>query len=61
MAVATTTIVLYRESNKTIIAEVYEGEQYFIPDDVMIFSGTLGDFLSINPDYKHLENLNQTI
>lgn len=46
MARATTTIVLYRESNKTIIAEVYEGEQYFIPSDITIYNGTLEDFIS---------------
>ena len=51
MAVATTTIVLYRESSKTIIAEVYEGEQYFIPIDVTCYNGTLEDFLIEYPDY----------
>lgn len=55
MAVATTTIVLYRESSKTIIAEVYEGEQYFIPSDVTVYNGTLEDLrmnipiMNLNP------------
>lgn len=52
MAVATTTIVLYRESSKTIIAEVYEGEQYFIPSDVTVYNGTLEDFKDEYPDYE---------
>jgi len=52
MAVATTTIVLYRESSKTIIAEVYESQQYFIPSDVTVYNGTLEDFLIEYPDYK---------
>lgn len=56
MARATTTIVLYRKETKTIIAEVFEGEQYFIPDEVTSFSGTLEDFLAINPDYSFSEN-----
>ena len=52
MARAITTIVLYLIETKTIIAEVFEGEQYFIPDDVTIFSGTLEDFISEYPDYE---------
>ena len=52
MARATTTIVLYRKETKTIIAEVYEGQQYFIPSDVAIYNGTLEDFRSENPDYE---------
>lgn len=52
MAVATTTIVLYRENEKLIIAEVYEGEQYFIPSDVTVYNGTLEDFLIEYPEYE---------
>ena len=51
MARATTTIVLYRESNKTIIAEVKTGEQYFIPIEVKVNEGTLEDFIIEYPDY----------
>ena len=51
MATATTTIVLYRKSNKTIIAEVYAGEQYFRPTDVTRYNGTLEEFITENPDY----------
>lgn len=51
MARATTTIVLYRKSDKTIIAEVFEGEQYFRPDDVTRYNGTLEEFLIEYPDY----------
>ena len=45
MAVATTTIVLYRESSKTIIAEVYEGSSTLYQGDVTVYNGTLEDFL----------------
>ena len=52
MARATTTIVLFRIETKTIIAEVFEGEQYFIPSDVTVYNGTLEDFLIEYPDYE---------
>lgn len=52
MAVATETITLYRENEKLIIAEVYEGQQYFIPSDVAVYNGTLEDFRSEYPDYE---------
>ena len=42
---ATTTLLLYTEG--TIIAEVYEGESYLVPEDVMVFEGTLDEFLEI--------------
>jgi hypothetical protein len=49
---ATETIVLYRESNKTIIAEVYEDEHYFIQKDVSVYVGTMESFKKEFPDYK---------
>lgn len=55
MAKATQTIVLYREIEKVIIAEVFEGEQYFIPEDVSIYEGTLEEFKAENPDYDYDE------
>ena len=42
---ATTTLVLYTE--RIIIAEVYDGESYLVPEDVMVFEGTLDEFLEI--------------
>ena len=52
MAEATTTIVLYRKATKTIIAEVYEGEQYWRPSDVTRYNGTLDEFIAENPEYN---------
>jgi hypothetical protein len=51
--VAETIITLYREETKTIIAEVYQGEQYHIPNDVKVFEGTTEQFLSEKPEYKY--------
>lgn len=42
MPVATHTVVLYTATH--FIAEVYQGESYQIPDDVMVFDGTIEDF-----------------
>lgn len=48
---ATTTIVLYNEENKAVLAEVYAGQKYYIPDTTSVFKGTLNEFLALNPDY----------
>ena len=42
---ATEALVIYTEEK--IIADVYEGESYLIPEDVMVFEGTLDEFLEI--------------
>lgn len=47
---ATKTIVLYR--NNEFIAEVYAGETYLIPSDVMIFEGTKSEFLAVFPQVE---------
>lgn len=47
--VATHTIVLYTDSE--IIAEVYQGEVYMIPDSVKVFNGTIDEFLEENPTF----------
>lgn len=52
MARASTTITLYNKEAKKVIAEVFEGEQYFRPDTVTRYNGTLADFLTANPDYE---------
>ena len=44
--------VLYRKSDKTIIAEVKPSEKYHIPDNVSVFNGTLDDFCNENKDYN---------
>ncbi|MNE73158.1 hypothetical protein D3C80_1691500 [compost metagenome] len=49
---ATTTIVLYRNKDREIIAEVFAGEKYYIPKTVNVFVGTLEEFKEINPDYE---------
>lgn len=41
----TETLVIHTEEK--IIAEVFEGESYLVPEDVMVFEGTLDEFLEI--------------
>lgn len=50
--IVTQTSVLYRPSDKTIIAEVFVGEAYSVPIDVEVYVGTLEDFLNDNPEYR---------
>lgn len=38
---ANQTLVLYRAATKKIIAEVYQGEKYYIPNDVSVYNGDL--------------------
>ena len=45
------TSVLYIEESKTIIGEVFIGESYSIPDNVLVYVGTLDEFLEDNPEY----------
>ena len=47
---ATHTIVLYTETE--IIAEVFEGEGYMIPENVQVFDGTIEEFLQENPTFE---------
>lgn len=47
---ATHTIVLYTENE--IIAEVYQGESYMIPENVQVFDGTIEEFLEENPTFE---------
>jgi len=47
------TLTLYRPSDKVIIAEIYEGEEYNIPDTILVFEGTNSDFLELNNDYSY--------
>lgn len=42
MPVATHTVVIYTETH--FIAEVYQGETYQIPSNVMAFDGTIEQF-----------------
>ena len=51
---ATHTIVLYTENE--IIAEVFEGETYLIPDSVKVFNGTIDEFLEENPSFEQWNN-----
>ena len=51
--IVTQTSVLYRPSDKTIIAEVFVGESYSIPIGIEVYIGTLEDFLNDNPDYNN--------
>lgn len=44
------TIVLYTDSE--VIAEVFAGESYMIPNDVKVFEGTLKQFKDENPDFS---------
>lgn len=53
--IATHTVVLYTESE--IIAEVYEGETYLAPDTVMVFDGTIEEFLILNPEYEENQSM----
>ena len=58
MATATTTIVLYRKADTQVITEVFEGEQYWRPNDVTRYNGTLQEFLIERPEYEiHAEIL----
>lgn len=50
---AATTIVLYREEDKRVIAEVFEGQNYEIPEDVSVYEGTLQEFLTENTEYVY--------
>lgn len=47
--------VLYRQEDLTVIAEVFEDEKYFKPDDVSVYEGTLVDFYNENPEYIKIE------
>lgn len=50
---ATETICLYKECDKTFIAEVFEGQKYFPAIDVSVFIGTKEDFKKQYPDYEY--------
>lgn len=52
MAVATEVITLYDDIDELIIAEVKQGEQYFIPQNVKVYNGSLEDFKIEYPTYK---------
>lgn len=54
MPVATHTVVLYTSTH--FIAEVYQGETYQIPDDVMVFNGTIEEFKIEFPNVIFPEN-----
>lgn len=47
------TLTLYRPSDKSVIAEIYEGEEYNIPNTILVFEGTNSDFLELNNDYSY--------
>lgn len=49
---ATEIITLYRPSNKTVIAEVQVGENYYIPEDVEEYKGCVEEFLEQNNEYQ---------
>ena len=51
---ATTTLVLYTEQK--IIAEVFEGESYLTPEDVMVFEGDLEAFKIVHPDISEQDD-----
>lgn len=47
--------VLYRPEDLTVIAELFEGDKYFKPDNVSVYEGTLVDFYNENPEYVKIE------
>lgn len=55
MEKATQTIVLYTDTE--IIAEVYEGEIYMIPENVKVFMGDLEEFKKNNNNYSLYEDV----
>ena len=57
MATASTTIVLYNPEEKRIISEVYEGQQYFRPENVKRYNGDLQEFIIENPEYTFNEEI----
>lgn len=56
--IVTETSVLYIEESKTIIGEVFVGESFSVPDNVLVYTGTLDAFLEDNPDYNLTINEN---
>ena len=55
MAVATEVITLYNDIEELIVAEVKQGEQYFIPQFIKLYKGSVEDFRKEYPSYE-LEN-----
>lgn len=51
MAVADKALVIYDEIELTAI-EVFKGEQYWIPENIKIFEGSLKEFLEENKEYN---------
>lgn len=51
----TQTSVLYIEESKTIIGEVFVGESCSISNEVLVYVGTLEQFLKENPEYSNSE------
>ena len=49
------TITLYRPLDMLILAEVYAGEHYFIPDNVKVYEGSVGAFLQNFPGYSFIK------
>ena len=47
--------VLYKQEDLTVIAEVFEGDKYFKPDNVEVYEGTLDNFYLENPEYIKVE------
>lgn len=52
--VATDNLVLYNPSELIVVAEVFTGESYYIPQSVEIYEGNLEQFLIDNPEYNTL-------
>jgi hypothetical protein len=48
---AKTILTLYRHEDLMIIAEVQPGEKFFIPFNVLVYEGSLENFLKENPKY----------
>jgi hypothetical protein len=44
-------LTLYRPEDLMIITEVQPGEKFFIPTNVMVYEGSLENFLKENPKY----------
>ena len=48
---AKTILTLYRPEDLMIMAEVQPGENFYIPSNVLVYEGSLENFLKENPKY----------
>jgi len=50
-------LIIYRKDIKAIVAELQNGECYYLAGTDSIFYGAIEDFKMINPDFKTLEEV----